>query len=148
MDKGWEDTFMKGQGREKLLMLLKQAQKQETYVSRAVILEIAQSMHIPVNEVYGVASFYSFLSMKPQGRYVIRVCKSLPCYLRESRMIVESVVNEIGIKPGEITADGRFSFELANCIGACDMAPAMLINDEVYGYLTPDKITKALKSYF
>ena len=86
-----------------------------------------------------MASFYAFLSTKPRGKHVIRVCKSLPCYLENAPMIVESVARSIGIKPGETTADGSFSFELTNCIGACDQAPAMLVDDTVYGNLTPGK---------
>ena len=147
MGKDAQDTFMKGRAREKLLMLLKQAQREETHISRALIFETAQSLNVPVNEVYGVATFYSFLSTEPRGRNVIRICKSLPCYLKDAQMIIESVAGEIGITPGQTTADQRFSFELANCIGACDMAPAMLINDDLHGYLTPGKISQILKSY-
>jgi NADH-quinone oxidoreductase subunit E len=100
-----------------------------------------------VNEVYGVASFYSFLSTKPLGRNVIRVCKSLPCYLKNSEMIIGAVAKELGIAPGETTVDRRFSFELTNCIGQCDKAPAMLIDGDVYGDLTPEKIAGILKGY-
>jgi NADH-quinone oxidoreductase subunit E len=102
---------------------------------------------LSIGEVYGVASFYSFLSVKPQGRNVIRVCQSLPCYLKDSQLIIDSVRKAIGIKPGETSADGRFSFELTNCIGACDRAPAMMINDDVHVDLTPPKIAKILEGY-
>ena len=109
--------------------------------------EIAESLGIPVNDVYGVTTFYSFLSTKPLGRNVIRICKSLPCYLEHCQTIIETVEKELGIKPGETTADGRFSFQLANCIGLCDGAPAMLINDDAHVDLTPDKISQILKNY-
>jgi NADH:ubiquinone oxidoreductase subunit E len=109
--------------------------------------EIAENMDISLSEVYGVATFYSFLSTKPQGTNVIRVCKGIPCSLKHSPMIIDSVAEHLGIRPGETTADGRFSFELTNCIGACDEAPAMLVNDKVYANLTPAKITDVLKSY-
>jgi NADH:ubiquinone oxidoreductase subunit E len=78
---------------------------------------------------------------------VIRICKSLPCYLQHADSIIDGVKKELGIEPGEITDDGRFSFELTNCIGACDQAPAMLVNDQVYGNLTAEKISGILKSY-
>jgi NADH-quinone oxidoreductase subunit E len=97
--------------------------------------------------VYGVTTFYSFLSVEPLGRNVIRICKSIPCYLKNAEMIVESAEKVLGIKPGQTTEDGRFSFELTNCIGACEQAPAMLINDEVHGHLTPRKIAEILRSY-
>ena len=134
-------------GQEELLVLLKEAQSKFGYVSEQVIAGLAETLDIPVNDVYGVASFYSFLDTRPVGRNVIRVCKSLPCYLKHSQDIIESVAREIGIRPGETTADGRFSFRLTNCIGACDRAPAMMINDEVHVDLTPEKIARLLKSY-
>ena len=132
---------------EKLLTILKQAQSEYACVTKESIIEIAQALDIPINDVYGVATFYSFLSTEPLGRNVIRICRSIPCYLKDSPMIIQSVENELGINPGETTADKRFSFELTNCIGACDMAPAMLINSDVHGHLTPEKISNILKSY-
>jgi NADH:ubiquinone oxidoreductase subunit E/Pyruvate/2-oxoacid:ferredoxin oxidoreductase delta subunit len=133
--------------REKLLNLLEERQRTDGSLSEASLSGIAGDLNLPLSEVYGVASFYAFLSTKPQGKNVIRICKSLPCYLKNAPMIMESVSQNIGIKPGQTTADGRFSFELTNCIGACDEAPAMLINDKVHGSLTPGKIADILKSY-
>jgi len=107
---------------------------------------VAKSLGLSISEVYGVATFYSFLSTKPQGRNVIRICKSLPCILKNSRTIIENVAREIGIKPGETTPDGKFSFQLTNCIGACDEAPAMMVNNDVHVALTPSKISQILRS--
>jgi NADH-quinone oxidoreductase subunit E len=132
---------------EDLVRLLKEAQGKFGYVLEEVMAELAESLEIPINEVYGVASFYSFLSIKPLGRNVIRVCKSLPCYLKNCQIIIEAVEKELGIKPGETTADGRFSFQLTNCIGLCDQAPAMMINNDAHVDLTPEKISQILKSY-
>ena len=134
-------------GREDLLLALKRAQDECTHLSKEIIVEVSRALDLPVSDVFGVASFYSFLSTKLQGRNVIRVCGSVPCYLKNSPMIVQCVADEIGIGPGETTADGRFSLELTNCIGACDAAPAMLINDDVHGDLTAGKISRILKSY-
>ncbi len=134
-------------GQEDLIVLLKEAQNKSGYVSEEVMAELAESLDIPISDVYGVASFYSFLSTEPLGRNVIRVCKSLPCYLEHCQAIMESVEKEIGIKPGETTPDGRFSFQLTNCIGACDNAPAMMINDDVHVALTPEKIAQILETY-
>ena len=94
-----------------------------------------------------MASFYSFLAVKPKGRNIIRICKSLPCLLKNAEVIIETIRKELGIRPGETTADGRFSFELTNCIGACDQAPAMMINSDVHGDLTSKKIVKILEGY-
>ena len=134
-------------GREDLLGLLREAQDKFGYVPEEVMAELAESLEIPINEVYGVASFYSFLSTKPLGRNVIRICQSLPCYLKHCQTIIETVEKELGIKPGETTPDGRFSFQLTNCIGLCDRAPAMLINHDAHVDLTSGKIAQILQNY-
>jgi NADH:ubiquinone oxidoreductase subunit E len=133
--------------RERLLDLLRTRQRVEGFLSQDSLSEIAGELGVSLGEVYGVASFYSFLSAKPFGRNVIRICKSLPCYMKNGDTIVGAISQAIGIKPGQTTPDKRFSFELTNCIGACDEAPAMLINDTLYGKLTPGKITDILRSY-
>jgi NADH:ubiquinone oxidoreductase subunit E len=138
---------MPSRDRAELLSSLKQAQAEHTHLSREVMMELSRSLDIPLGEVFGVASFYSFLSSGPRGRNTVLICKSVPCYLKNSEMIIETVAEEIGIRVGETTADGRFSFERVNCIGACDAAPAMLVNGEVHGDLTQKKISQILKSY-
>jgi len=134
-------------GREELVVVLKEAQSQYGYVPEEVMAKLAESLNIPIHEVYGVASFYSFLSVKPLGRNVIRICKSLPCYLKHCQTIIETVEKELGIRPGKTTPDGRFSFQLTNCIGLCDRAPAMMINNDAHVDLTPKKIARILRSY-
>jgi NADH-quinone oxidoreductase subunit E len=130
-----------------LLVALKEAQAKFGHLSPALMTELARSLDVPVNEVYGVASFYSFLNTRPPGRNIIRICRSVPCYLKENHAIIETVEREIGIKPGETSSDGRFSFELTNCIGLCDRAPAMLVNSDAHVDLTPSKILQILQSY-
>ena len=147
MNKSKEMTPIQGKGREDLVVLLEETQSKFGYLTGELLIEIAKSLDLSVSDVYGVATFYSFLSIKPQGRNVIRICKSLPCVLKNSQTIIESVAGEIGIKPGETTPDGKFSFQLTNCIGACDEAPAMMINNDVYTDLTPNKISQILRSY-
>jgi NADH:ubiquinone oxidoreductase subunit E len=132
---------------QNLLIALREAQNRFGYLPREIMAELAKSLDVPVNDVYGVASFYSFLTIRPLGRNVIRICKSLPCYLKNGTSIVETVQKEIGIRPGGITPDGRFSFELTNCIGLCDRAPAMLINGDPHVDLTPRKISQILQKY-
>jgi NADH-quinone oxidoreductase E subunit len=133
--------------RKHLLLLLKEIQEIYGYLPGEFIPEIARSLDLPVAEVYGVGTFYSFLSAKPQGSNVIRVCKSAPCWLKNCELIVETLQRELGIRPGETTSDGRFSLQLTNCIGACDQAPAMMINDTTYADLTPEKIPEILNGY-
>jgi len=132
---------------QRLLVLLKEAHRKNGYLSQEIMSELAESLEMSKSDVYGVASFYSFLSTKSLGRNVIRICQSLPCYLKDYQSVAESITAELGIEPGETTADGRFTFELTNCIGACDKAPAMLINNEVHGDLTPEKINQILNTY-
>ncbi len=147
MNKISEGIPTQSKGQEKLLVLLKEAQYKFGYLPKEIMVELAKSLDISVGDVYGVATFYSFLSTKPQGRYVIRICKSLPCFLRNCQTIIKTVEAEIGIKLGETTPDGKFSFQLTNCIGVCDKAPAMMINNDVYVDLTPRKISQSLKAY-
>ena len=134
-------------GRDILLDKLKEEQLNAGCVSEAFIAGMAESLGLSVSEVYGVTTFYSFLSTQSLGRHIIRVCKSVPCCMQDAEMVIDWIQAELDVKPGATTPDGRFSFELANCIGACDMAPAILIDEKVYGQLTRDKISEILKSY-
>ena len=130
-----------------LLNMIKEEQAKNGSVSDGAMAGIAQTLQLPIGDVYGVTTFYSFLSTKPMGRHVIRICKSVPCFLQDGAMVAAAIEKELGISPGETTSGGRFSFELTNCIGACDQAPAMLVDDEVYGDLTPEKIGEILNSF-
>ena len=132
---------------DNILLALEKAQIGSGYITPEFMTELADTLDIPVNDVYGVASFYSFLVTRPPGRNIIRICKSLPCHLKEGQAIIETIEKEIGIKPGNTTVDGRFSFELTNCIGLCDGASAMLINHDVHIKLTPKKIAGILAKY-
>lgn len=133
--------------RQDLFLFLKQIQKEKTGLPAYDLEELALRFNLSNNEVFGVASFYSFLSLKPQGKYVIRICKSLPCHMQDAPEMVNSVRQILGIGPGEVTLDGKFSLEMADCIGACDQAPAMMINNEIHGHLTPERIEMILKEY-
>ncbi len=147
MEKSQKETSLKNSDRAALLGLLKSEQNRSGYLPAGFLTRLARSLNLPLGEVYGVATFYSFLSTKPQGSNVIRICKSLPCFLNDSKTVIQHIEEELGIKPGETTEDRRFSFELTNCIGACDRAPAMMINSDVYGDLTPEKISRILGEY-
>ena len=140
------DNQLPVRGREDLLALLRDEQEKARHIDEQFIEQTAQSLGLSIGEVYGLATFYHFFSTRPLGRNVIRVCKSIPCYLKSSQLVVETVQAELGIAPGETTLDGRFSLELTNCIGACDQAPAMLLNHDLHGNLTPDKIAQILEA--
>ncbi len=132
---------------ERLLPLLQEAQAKFGSITPEAILQLAASLNIPTHDVYAVASFYSFLSLKPSGRHVIRICRSLPCHLKNSEAVSEIIAREIGIAPGQTTSDGKFSLEYTNCIGLCDESPAMLIDNDPHTLLTSQKIRKILEAY-
>lgn len=132
---------------ENILLALEETQDKTGYIPAATMEKLAESFEVPVSDVYGVASFYSFLTTLAPGRNVIRVCKSLPCHLKEGQAIIDAIEKQIKVEPGGTTPDKRFSFELVNCIGLCDGAPAMLINGDVHVDLTPGKIAGILDEY-
>jgi NADH-quinone oxidoreductase E subunit len=146
MDNGLEEVCAFYKERNDLLSLFKEVQKRNGYLSAEVISDIASLWGVPPEDVYGVATFYPLLSTKPTGQNVVRICKSLPCLLKNGETIIDTLCTELGIAPGETTKDGQFSLELVNCIGACDSAPAMMVNDEVYGNLTPEKVKEVVRN--
>jgi len=141
------ETTAGGQSGSGLLPGLKAEVEQRDYLSRETLEGIAGQAGLPLSSVYGVASFYAFLPVTRVGRNVIKVCNCLPCDLKDAQGVIGSIKKELGIEPGQTTADGKFTLEMVGCIGACDQAPAMLINDKLYGNLTSEGIAGILKSY-
>ncbi|MFA5401115.1 MAG: NAD(P)H-dependent oxidoreductase subunit E [Dehalococcoidia bacterium] len=133
--------------RAELLPALKQELVNNSSLSKTVLSSLADKTGIPLNEIYGVSTFYSYLPVAAVGKNIIRVCGCLPCDLKDAQGVIRSIKKELGIEPGQTTADARFSLEQAGCIGACDQAPAMMINDTLYGNLTPARITEILRSF-
>lgn len=133
--------------RAALLPALKDRVGKDGSLNRESLSGLAGQYQLPLNEVFGVATFYAFLPVSPCGKNIIRLCRCLPCHLKDAQAVIGSIKKELGIGPGETSGDGKFSIELVSCIGACDQAPAMMINDKVYGNLTPPGITEILKSY-
>lgn len=107
---------------------------------------VAKKLNKPLSEVYGVTTFYSFFSTKPRGKYTIRVCMGTACYVRGGKKIVEKLKDILSIEPGETTQDGKFTFEVMRCIGACGLAPAITINDKVYKQVNPDRLKLILSN--
>lgn len=141
------DEIISHHKNKNLISILKEVQDNRIHLSKAVMQDIARKLNISYNEVYEIATFYSFLSTEPLGEHVIRICKSTPCYLKNCEVIVRTIEQELGIVPGQITSDGKFSLKFTNCIGACDKSPAMMINKNVYGDLNPDKVKRILDTY-
>ncbi len=133
--------------RAELLALLKQELGKNGNLSKTVMTSLAGKTGLPLNEIYGVSTFYAYLPVAAAGKNVIRVCGCLPCDMKDARGVIGSIKKELGIELGQTTADGKFSVEQVGCIGACDQAPAMMINDRLYGNLTSARIAEILKSY-
>ena len=128
-----------------LLEVLHLAQESFGYLSKSVVGWIAQEFKIPRNEVYEAATFYSLFSIKPEAKYVIRICDCLSCYLRGGQGILDAIRDAAGIPEGEaVSHDGLFSLHTVSCLGLCDQAPAMMINQERYGLLTPEKARRII----
>jgi len=99
------------------------------------------------SRIYGVLTFYTLLSTKPRGKYVVQVCNDVPCYVKGSVNVLEILEKALGVKEGETTADGVFTLEFTSCLGCCDKAPAMRIGGQLYGELNGDKITEIIAKY-
>ncbi|WP_321278817.1 NADH-quinone oxidoreductase subunit NuoE [Marinifilum fragile] len=136
-----------GTDRENLLPILQGVIDQERYLSEEAILKIAKEMSIPAADVYGTATFYSFLDTEPRGKYVIRVCKTITCAMKGKNQIIQAIESFLKIKVGETTVDKKFTILQTNCLGWCHKAPAMLVNDDVYTELTPDSVVDILREY-
>ena len=130
-----------------LMPVMQQAQDLYGYLPIEVQTMIAEGLEIPVEKVYGVATFYAQFTLQPKGKYNISVCLGTACYVNGSGEIYDKLQELLGIKGGECTADGKFSLNACRCVGACGLAPVMMINDEVYPRLTPDQLAGILAKY-
>jgi NADH:ubiquinone oxidoreductase subunit E len=136
-----------GTDRENLLPILQGVIDQERYLSEETILKIAKEMSIPAADVYGTASFYSFLDTEVRGKYVIRVCKTITCAMKGKNQIIMAIEEFLKCKVGETTPDKKFTILQTNCLGWCHKAPAMLVNDDIYTDLTPESVVDILREY-
>lgn len=130
-----------------LMPVLHEAQNIYGYLPAEVQQTIAEGLNVPLAEVYGVATFYSQFSLSPKGKHQISVCLGTACYVKGSDKILEAVEKELRISCGECTPDKKFSIESCRCVGACGLAPVMIIDGEVYGKLSPDDVAGILDKY-
>ncbi len=133
--------------KSKLMAVMQEAQGIYGYLPREVQVMIAEGMNVPLEKVYGVATFYAQFSLTPKGKYNISVCLGTACYVKGSQQLLDKIVEILGIESGECTADGKFSIEACRCIGACGLAPVLTINEDVYGRLVPEDIPGILAKY-
>ena len=130
-----------------LMPVLQQAQEIYGYLPIEVQAIVAEGLGISLSEVYGVATFYSQFRLNPKGIYRISICLGTACYVKGAAKVLEAVERKLGIQVGECTPDGLFSLESCRCVGACGLAPVMMINDEVFGRMTPEQVPVILEDY-
>jgi NADH-quinone oxidoreductase subunit E len=136
-----------GRERESLMPILQGIVQEHNYLTDEAMVEVARELDISAAEVYGTASFYTFLDTQVKGKYVIRVCKTITCSMKGKGEVIQTIEDMLKIKAGETTADNRFSLLETNCIGWCHKAPAILINEIPYTDLSPEKVTEIIKDY-
>ena len=130
-----------------LIPVLKEVQDICGYLPKKVQQRIALGLQLPSSQVYGVVSFYAFFTTIPRGKYVVRVCLGTACYVRGSKQILDNLQRELHVEVGGITQDRKFSLEAVRCLGACGLAPAMVIGNDTYGMLSPGKAVEIVSSY-
>jgi NADH:ubiquinone oxidoreductase subunit E len=129
-----------GQSRDALIPILQELQAAHGQIEDLAMQVVANRLRMSATDVYGVVTFYSFLETRPTGRHVIRMCRNLSCQFAGKQAVAEQLERELGVPFGETTDDGLITLEWVNCIGQCDRAPAMLIDDQAYGAVTPDQV--------
>ena len=130
-----------------LIPILQNVQETLGFLPLTVQRKVAADLSIPEKDVYGVVTFYSFFTMIPKGKYNIRVCMGTACFVKGAKRIVENISNELGITPGQTTPDRNFSLEINRCVGACGIAPVIVIDDRIYQKVDPDKVIDIINNY-
>jgi NADH-quinone oxidoreductase E subunit len=136
-----------GNNKENLIMILQAIQKHYNYIPRPALNYLATKIGIPYSKIYGVATFYATFSLEPRGRNIISICTGTACHVRGAERIHEQISENIHIKDGETTQDGRFTLETVRCIGCCSLGPVVKINEDMHARLSTDELHKVLDQY-
>ena len=128
-----------------LMMILSDIQHKYGYIDLEVQQIVADALNIPVSEVYGVVTFYSYFSLQPKGKYVIGICFGTACYVKGSQSLLDAFSNRLGIKEGETTKDGLFTIDILRCIGACGLAPVVSVNGKIYPHVAIKDVDKIIE---
>jgi NADH-quinone oxidoreductase subunit E len=141
------DKIVKRHSYEKsaLIMILQEIQNLYNYLPEWTLRRVSEKLDLPLIQIYGVASFYDAFHLTPRGRHIIRVCLGTACYLRGSARILEALERELGVKDGETTPDLDFSLQSVRCLGACALAPVMVIGERYFDKMTSQKVSRVLK---
>lgn len=134
--------------RGSLISVLHKAQSLFGYLPEEVQAFVAKKLHLSTAQVYGVVSFYSFFTMEPKGKHPISVCLGTACYVRGADLVLEALKKELGIEVGQTTSDGKFSLDALRCVGACGLAPVVLVGDKVYGRIqSQEQVRHIIQEY-
>lgn len=129
------------------LAILQDIQNEFNFIPKEAVFYLAEYLSVPVSEIYSMATFYKALSLTPKGKHIIKICNGTACHIRGSNILIDEIKDLLEIKPGETTADGLFSLEIVNCLGACALAPVMVVDKQYYGAMTKDKVMEVIKEY-
>ncbi|NOR86045.1 MAG: NAD(P)H-dependent oxidoreductase subunit E [Bacteroidales bacterium] len=130
-----------------LISVLHRCQGEFGYLPPEIQDVVSEFMNIPVAKIYGVVTFYSFFTMKPKGKHPISICTGTACYVRGAEKVMDEFKKELNLKVGETSADGKFSLSGLRCVGACGLAPVVLVGEKVYGRVSPDGVKEILAAY-
>lgn len=130
-----------------LIPVLQDTQNAYGYLAKEVLEQIAVKMNLPISQIYGVVTFYAQFHLKPRGKNIIRVCQGTACHVRGAKAILKAIEDKLKIQAGGTTDDLKFTLETVACIGACGLAPVMMINDDTHGRLTPESIPEIFAKY-
>lgn len=130
--------------RASLIAILQDIQREYNYLPRDILIHVADTLHVTLIDVYSVASFFKSFSLKPRGKHIITVCSGTACHVKRSSTILDKLEKKLGIGPGENTEDMQFTLETVNCLGACALAPIMVVDGEYYGQTTLKKVDAVL----
>jgi len=136
-----------GNDKENLIMILQAIQKQYNYLPQPALTYLSTKIGIPYSKIYGVATFYATFSLEPRGRHIISICTGTACHVRGAERIREQISDNIRIKDGQTTEDGRFTLETVRCIGCCSLGPVVKIDEDMHARLGTDEVQKVLNQY-
>jgi NADH-quinone oxidoreductase subunit E len=125
---------------------LTEINKQLGYIPRAEVEKLAREMHLPAAKVFGAATFYSLFNVTPRGKHVVRFCEDAPCHVAGGRVVYDAIRTTLQLEPGQTSADGKWTFEMTSCLGLCGVGPVMMVDDDVYGNVTVERVAEILGS--
>ncbi len=130
-----------------LIPVLHEVQSMFGYLPEQALQVVSEELAIPMSEIYGVSTFYSQFTLEPKGKHIIKICLGTACYVKGAQDILERFCNVLEVDIGKTTSDGRFTVEAARCLGACGLAPVLMVDDKVYGRLIPDDVIRIIEEY-